>query len=173
MSKQGLHLRLRVYKGTSILKDENGNVTNENQKIVLDCNQIKFEKTLQNLPKIGFGRAEIIDFVNDKGEVVEAKESVIELVKEVFKPKTQETKEADKDEVIRNLQERLAKLEQNQSSITNQSDLGTAKETPQAPVKVLDIRKEYKRITGVPAPKDMSDEAVAKAVSELVNQELE
>lgn len=161
------YLRLKVYKGETILKDESGKVVTENQEIVLENNGTQFERTLRNIPSIGFGRAEIIDYLDGNKKPIEVPEDVQAVFDEVFIKRKKEVAEDPKDVQIAELMKRLEALESAKSLQT---------ETPEpkpATVKTLkELREEYKKLSGVDAPKAIGEEELQNAINELLNKEI-
>ena len=52
-------VHLRVFKGTKILKDENGKVENENQKVSLTYGSLEWKNYLKHLIANGFCKVEV------------------------------------------------------------------------------------------------------------------
>lgn len=107
-------VQLQLYKGSQILKDENGNIATPNQTVKLQHGGIEWVNFLKGILNLGYGKFEllsVIDYSGDEprketGEIVDLIKAELNAV--FTAPKVGETQEA---KTIREQAEKIAKQE--------------------------------------------------------------
>ena len=107
-------VQLQLYKGSQILKDENGNVATPNQAVTLQHGGIEWVNFLKGILNLGYGKFKVLSVIDHSGvtpkpESDEVVASITAELDAVFTaPKVGETQEA---KTIREQAEQIAKQE--------------------------------------------------------------
>jgi predicted phage tail protein len=103
-----------LYKGTTILKDENGNVATPNQTVKYEHGKVEWFNFLKSILNLGYGKFEVLSVIDHSGkepkpesdEVVASIKAELDAV--FTAPKVGETQEA---KTIREQAEQISKQE--------------------------------------------------------------
>lgn len=186
MSKPKTFVHLRIYKGNKILKDENGVIQTENQIVKIQAGTVEFERYMKNLPVSGYGKVEIVKCVEVKGvgenqvvTEVETPKEVTALYNAIFVAKQEEALTPEQKR-IKELEERLARLEGGNSQplpSDAKPEIPETPEPPQAPEEDENaltpkqkLRAEYKELTGKHAPGVWDEEKIAFEIESIKNK---
>ena len=150
-------VHLRVYKGEEVLKKEDGSVKNENWTVKIEHGSAQWLNFMKNLKLSGFCKvtvekvAEVTGFASDeKVDVLKDISSFEDEVKTALK--ANEVKLTPEQQTIKELQERLAKLEGGSKEPPKDEKTEKKVEKTEPPKKddgeddLTALREEYKKL---------------------------
>ncbi len=170
-------VKIRIYKGTEILKNDKGEVRNENQTVTLKHDSQEWHNYLGKMSRSGYGVAQVVEAFEDKGMDKEYKTtyekingadiSIInaEIQEALKKDKIAETPEQTE---IRELKERIDKMEDKKSPAPVTKVAPPVDNTPDINEELEAAKAKYAELFGKP-PHHM---AQLKGINEKIAKKL-
>lgn len=178
-TKSKKFVTLRIYKGSEIVKGENGQVKNENQEVTVQIDSLEFQNYVKHLPFSQYRRVDIVrcfevtnGFNDEEGKyhaedvkAIETPEEVQTAIESMFKSKkVQLTPDQQK---IADLEAKLEMLMKAQPNPENDKAPKISVNEPAEPSLLDELRAEYEALAGKKPNHLMKEDKLQEKINEL------
>jgi hypothetical protein len=178
-TKSKKFVTLKIYKGSEIVRGEDGNVKNENQTVTIQIDSLEFKKYVEHLPFSQYRRVEILEcfevqtgYNNAEGkyhpeviEKIETPKEVSDAITNMFKgKKAQLTPEQQR---IADLEAKLESLMKSQPNPENGKTPKISVDERAEPSELDELRAEYESLAGKKPNHLLKEDKLRDKIAEL------